>query len=116
MPAVEGQQGPLALSPLPVGGVMVAQSVEGRNGSRLCRCRPALHQDQPPNNPGAIEPMETEHSFSLSYSEIGERLCRCAGDGVITPEQAIAIGNYLFPVAEPEELSVSSASCLEILA
>jgi hypothetical protein len=37
-------------------------------------------------------------SFSLTYSEIGERLCRCVAAGILTMEQAQEIGNYLFPV------------------
>ncbi|HAY20632.1 MAG TPA: hypothetical protein DCY27_00365 [Desulfobacterales bacterium] len=35
---------------------------------------------------------------SLTYSEIGEALCRCVDGGVVTMEQAQAIGNHLFPV------------------
>ena len=48
---------------------------------------------------GASGPMdEPGTSFSLTYSEIGERLCRCVAAGILTMEQAQEIGNYLFPV------------------
>jgi|GEM_PF-4631368 len=46
----------------------------------------------------AALPEEPPLSFSLTYSEIGEGLCRCVDTGVITMEQAKAIGNHLFPV------------------
>ena len=47
---------------------------------------------------GISLPEEPSLSFSLTYSEIGTALCRCVDGGVITMEQAQAIGNHLFPV------------------
>jgi Zn ribbon nucleic-acid-binding protein len=41
---------------------------------------------------------ETQQSYSLTYSEIGVRLCQCVECGVITAEQAQEIGNHFFPV------------------
>jgi len=40
---------------------------------------------------------EIRKTFSLTYSEIGERLQSCVDSGVITMEQAVEIGNCLFP-------------------
>jgi len=41
---------------------------------------------------------ETQQSYSLTYSEIGVRLCQCVECGVVTAEQAREIGNHFFPV------------------
>jgi Zn ribbon nucleic-acid-binding protein len=48
---------------------------------------------------GAAAPLdETQQSYSLTYSEIGVRLCQCVECGSITAEQAQEIGNHFFPV------------------
>jgi hypothetical protein len=48
---------------------------------------------------GAADPLEeTQQSYSLTYSEIGLRLCQCVEKGLITAEQAKEIGNQLFPI------------------
>jgi len=41
---------------------------------------------------------ETQQSYSLTYSEIGVRLCQCVECGLITAEQAQEIGNHFFPI------------------
>ena len=41
---------------------------------------------------------EPQQSYSLTYSEIGLRLCQCVESGLITAEQAKEIGNQLFPI------------------
>ncbi len=45
---------------------------------------------------------ETQETPSLTYEEIGERLVECVDSGVITRDQAIEIGNHLFPITEEE--------------
>lgn len=52
----------------------------------------ALHADH-----CGAEDLREAQSFSHTYGEIGVRLCSCVDDGVVTMEQARAIGNYLFP-------------------
>ena len=43
---------------------------------------------------------EKQETPSLTYEEIGERLCRCVDSGVIAMEQAREIGNHLFPITK----------------
>jgi hypothetical protein len=48
---------------------------------------------------GAAAPLdEIQQSYSLTYSEIGVRLCQCVDEGLITAEQAQEIGNHFFPI------------------
>ncbi len=41
---------------------------------------------------------DPQQSYSLTYSEIGVRLCQCVECGLITAEQAIEIGNHFYPI------------------
>jgi len=46
----------------------------------------------------AGDPLDPSATYSLTYSEIGVGLCTCVNKGLITPEQAVEIGNQLFPI------------------
>ncbi|MDD2467911.1 MAG: hypothetical protein PHI97_28365 [Desulfobulbus sp.] len=48
---------------------------------------------------------EPQQSYSLTYSEIGLRLCQSVESGTITAEQAKEIGNQLFPTGVTEHES-----------
>jgi len=47
---------------------------------------------------------ETQQSYSLTYSEIGVRLCQCVECGLITAEQAQEIGNHFFPIGATDHV------------
>jgi hypothetical protein len=51
---------------------------------------------------GAGDPLDEPGKYSLTYSEIGVGLCTCVNKGFITAEQAVEIGNQLFPIKEHE--------------